>query len=133
MHWLTFLIYCLVQRVINFLFEGVAAVPVQYRYHTASVAETAFPGVIVYHCHHTGAVLDYGVSIMAQHPIVQFRAPNPTLFKLWHSTICSQKFPSLEKRAKDTAKIQPRSLSPTTRPVKLFKFLPVGMIPWRKV
>jgi len=68
--------------VIRFLSEGVAAVPAQYRYHAASVAATALPGVIVYHRYHTGTVLDYGASIMAQHPIVQFGASNP------YSTVC---------------------------------------------
>ncbi|PUU77422.1 hypothetical protein B9Z19DRAFT_1065840 [Tuber borchii] len=98
MHWLTFSqIYSLVQRVISFLSKEVAAMPVHYQYHAASVAATALPSVVVYHCFHTGAVLDYGVSIMAQYPIVQSAAPSSI----------RQKFPSLEKRAKDTAKIQP--------------------------
>ena len=93
-------------------------------YHAASGAGTAFLGVIVYHCHHTGTVLDYGVSI-APDCVIQSPQSNPTWTLVFNRMLCSQKFPSLEKRAKDTGKTQPCSLSPTRWLVQLFKSPPV--------
>ena len=135
MHWFTFSgIYSLVQRVISFLSEGVAAGLVQYRYRAASVAETAFQGLIVYHCHRTGTVLDYGVSIMAQHRIMQFRAPNPTLLKLRYSTLCYVVKKSFlwKSGLRTLQKLSPVS-SPQQHGQYNSSFYLYGIIPWRKV